>query len=121
MWKTLRSQIEMAALLVLVAAPLAEAQQRPLTIDDIYDPATRVTFSGNTPAEIRWVDGSHYLRSRAADGGTRWIVVDAATGSERPLFDAAKMEAALAGLPGINPGDARRTARSRGIDFDPRY
>jgi len=121
MRKAFRSQIEAAALLVLVAAPVAEAQQRLLTIDDIYDPATRVDFSGSTPSDIRWVDGSHYLVSRAVAGGRNWIVVDAATGGERPLFDAGKMEAALARLPGVDPGDARRTARSRAVDFDPRY
>lgn len=121
MWRTFRSQIGAAVLAVLVGAPLAEAQQRLLSIDDIYDPATRVNFSGNASADVRWVDGTRYLVPRASNGGTSWIVVDAATGSERTLFEAEKMEAALARLPGVNQGDARRAARSRGIDFDSRY
>ena len=120
MWKTFRPQM-IAALVVLIAAPLAEAQQRLLTIDDIYDPATRVNFSGNSPVDVRWMDATHCLLPRAANGGTSWIVVDAATASERTLFDAEKMEAALARLPGVNQSDARRVARSRGIEFDPRY
>ena len=95
MWKTFRPQM-VAALVVLIAAPLAEAQQRLLTIDDIYDPATRVNFSGNSPVDARWMDATHYLLPRAANGGTSWIVVDAATAGERTLFDAEKMEAALA-------------------------
>src|SRR5262245_29342801 len=121
MWKTFRSQIEVAAVLVLITAPLAEAQQRLLSIDDIYDPATRVNFSGNSPADITWVDGSHYLLQRSATAGTSWIVVDAGTAAERTLFDAEKMEAALARLPGVNQGDARRASRSRSIGFDPQY
>src|SRR5262245_61067968 len=121
MWRTFRSRIGPAVLGVLVGASLAEAQQRLLSIDDIYDPATRVNFSGNSSADVRWVDGTRYLLPRASNGGTSWIVVDAATSSERTLFDAEKMEAALARLPGVNQGDARRAARSRGIDFDPRY
>ena len=36
-----------------------------------------------------------------------WIVVDAVSGAERPLFDAGKMEAALSKIPGVSEADAR--------------
>jgi dipeptidyl-peptidase 4 len=118
MSKTFVQRIDCAAALFVLIAGVAEAQQRPLTIAEIYDPATRVNFNGNTPAGVSWIDATHYLLPRAGNGGTTWLVIDAGSGAERPLFDADKMEAALAGLPGVNAADARRVARSRGIDFD---
>jgi dipeptidyl-peptidase-4 len=117
MWKTHRSRAGLAVALIILTAGPSEAQQRMLSIEDIYDPATRVNFSGSTLVEIRWLDATHYLQPRAGNGGTIWQVVDAADGSERPLFDAGKMEAALAGLAGVASGDARRVSRSRGIEF----
>ena len=50
---------------VLFHAPLALAQDKLLTIDDIFDPAKRVNFAG-TPANPRWLkDGAHYIVRRA--------------------------------------------------------
>jgi hypothetical protein len=111
----------LAAALVFSAASGALAQQRLLSIDEIYDPATRVNFSGNAPSELAWMDATHYLHPRAANGGLTWMVVDAATGADRPLFDAEKMEAAVARLPGVTPSDARRVSRSRSLTFDRSY
>ena len=48
--------------LFLTSLP-ALAQQKLLTIDDIFDPAKKVNFSGTTP-NIRWLkDGTSYLLS----------------------------------------------------------
>src|SRR5436190_183583 len=102
---------------LLLAAPAVSAQQRLLTIDDIYDPSTRVNFSGNAPSDLSWIDSARY--AQLGTGGT-WLSVDAVSGSERPLFDAAKMEAALSRL-GVNANDARRMARSRTLTFNHKY
>src|SRR5712692_7939471 len=109
-----------AAVVVLLSG-VAAAQQKTLTIGDIYDPSTRENFSGNVPADVAWIDGTHYAVPRNDAGGVAWTSVDAASGSERPVYDAARMEAALAGLPGVAANDARRTARSRGLIFNGRY
>ncbi len=89
------------------------AQNKLLTIDDIYDPAKRVNFNGNPPAGIRWLkDGSHYLQSKP-DPQTRSTLlmrVDAVTGEAVPFHDAAKMEAAFAKLGGIGAEEAKRIA-----------
>ena len=53
-----------AGLLIVAAASLASAQQRLLTIDDIYDPGRRVNFSGNPAPAITWIDGTHYAWSQ---------------------------------------------------------
>src|SRR5258706_310837 len=102
-------------------ATVAAAQQRSLTIDDIYDPATRVNFSGGASGDLSWIDGTHYAQPKTVGGSLTWMTVDAATGTERPLFDAAKMEAALGRLPGVQTSEARRLSRSRNLDFDNKY
>src|ERR1700693_3230550 len=103
-----------AAIVVLLSG-VAAAQQKTLTIGDIYDPSTRENFSGNVPADVAWIDGTHYAQPRTGAGDVAWVSVDAASGGERPLYDAARMEAALAKLPGVTSNEARRAARSRGL------
>src|SRR5439155_21099624 len=106
-------------LFVLVAAA-ASAQQKLLTLDDIYDPEKKVDFSGRPPTGLKWIDASHYVWRRGA-GEADWMKVDATTGSSQPLFDAAKMEAALAKLPGVSPNEARRLVHSRDLVFNDKY
>jgi hypothetical protein len=50
-----------AALLALISLPgAAAAQEKLLTIDDIFDPAKKVDFGGQPPAGLRWLkDGAH--------------------------------------------------------------
>src|SRR5215510_4590673 len=93
---------------VLAIAVSARAQQKPLTIDAIYDPQARVDFSGTPPTDIRWLDEAHYLTVKRASGGRgfEWLKVDASSGRTEPLFDAERMTAALAAIPGITRDDA---------------
>lgn len=75
------------------------AQNKLLTIDDIYDPVKRVNFSGFAP-NVRWLkDGRHYLLTNdpAKVDFPRLQKVDAVTGEATNFFDAAKMESALSG------------------------
>ncbi len=100
------------------------AQQKPLTLDDIYGQGTRVNFSGAPAPAFAWMDGTHYawLRPTGQGRGTGvWMKVDAATGSTDPLFDAAKAEAALAALPGVSAADARQMVHSRDLIFNGSY
>ena len=115
--QTLRRQLWPTLVVLLTSAQLATAQQRLLTIDDIYDPSTRVNFSGNTTAELSWIDGTHYAQFGSGGG---WTSVDAVSGSERPLFDAAKMEAALSRI-GVSASEARRMSRARSLSFNRAY
>jgi dipeptidyl-peptidase-4 len=119
---TSRPRLVLTAALILVSTA-ATAQQKLLTIDDIYDPAKRVNFSGTPPSGLTWIDPSHYVWTRAAasGGGVDWLKVDAVSGNAQPLFDAAKMEAALVKLPGIPATDARRLAHSRELAFNEAY
>ena len=76
------------------------AQDKLLTLDDLYDPEKRVNFSGNPPAKLTWLDDRHYLKGASK--------VNALTGEAAPLFDAAKMESALSKLAGISADDAKQ-------------
>jgi dipeptidyl-peptidase-4 len=98
--------------LILFQAPGILAQQKLLTIDDIFDPVKHVNFSGTVP-NIRWLkDGTHYLLTNDASRKDvpRLQKVDAVTGNAVPFLDAAKMEAAFAAVPGINAKDAKQIA-----------
>ena len=107
-------------LLVLVAQSL-RAQNKQLTIDDIFDPVKKVNFNGSTPT-IRWLkDGNHYLLTNEASRRDvpRLQKVNAATGEAVPFFDAAKMQAAFATLPGVSAQDARQLANRGNYNLNP--
>jgi dipeptidyl-peptidase-4 len=96
-------------LTALAMGRTAAAQQKLLTLDDIYDPAKRINFSGSPKAGLRWSkDGMHYLETKRDPSGAAEILkVNAITGEAAPLFSVAKMEAALRRIPGISQEDAR--------------
>lgn len=108
------------AFLAFATQPV-KAQNKLLTIDDIFDPVKRVNFSGSTPT-IRWLkDGNHYLVTNEA--GRRDVPrlqkVNAATGVAVPFFDVAKMQAAFAALPGVTAQDARQLANRGNYNLNP--
>jgi acyl-homoserine lactone acylase PvdQ len=80
-----RSYTFFILVLVLFQAAAALAQEKQLTIDDIFDPAKRINFAG-TPANPRWLrDGIHYIvasKDRAAS--PRLLKVNAVTGKSEP-------------------------------------
>ena len=107
-----RSLVFLFFALVLFPTSLVQSQQKLLTIDDIFDPAKRVNFSGTVPT-IRWLkDGTHYLLTNdaAKNDLPRLQKVDAVTGQAVPFLDSAKMETAFAAIPGITAADAKQIA-----------
>jgi dipeptidyl-peptidase 4 len=91
----------------LLFPTLVLAQKKPLTLDVLYEPDSRVNFDGSIPMGLQWMnDGSHYLERRS-DGPAPLVKVEAASGQVSPLFDPALMQEVLAGFPGIGPQDAR--------------
>lgn len=106
--------------LVLAFCPPAPAQDKLLTIDDIFDPAKKVNFSGTTP-NIRWLkDGSHYLLANdpSKQNVPRLQKVNALTGEATAFHDAAKMEAAFVALGGLSSQDAKQLANRGSYDFN---
>src|ERR1043166_175525 len=112
----------LALVVRLGPANAAQPQNQQLTIDDIFDPVKRVNFNGSTPT-IRWLkDGKHYLLtndSSRRDTTPRLQKVDAATGEAVPFFDAAKMQAAFAALPGVSAESAKQLANRGNYDLNP--
>jgi dipeptidyl-peptidase-4 len=111
-------------LLTAAAVPLVLSAQTPprqLTVEAIYHPERRVDFGGSPASDVRWLDGDTYLTPRRQGRGVEWVKVAAATGTASPLFDAARMEAALATLPGITREEASLTARSSALTFNPSH
>jgi len=111
--------------------PPAQPAQKPLTLDALYSPEKPVDFSG-ARTTITWLDDSSFVpqvsaRFGRATGGSGSDTssdaspqkVDALTGNAEPLFDANKLAAALAKVPGLTPEDTRRYARARLSSFSP--
>src|SRR5436190_805470 len=108
----MRLKTVVALLAALIVSAVAGAQPRPLTLDDLYDPASRANFSGNPPPSVHWVDPTHFTWLRPGPNQAEWQLVDAAGGSTRPLFDAARMTARLTSDAELSDADARAIARS---------
>jgi dipeptidyl-peptidase-4 len=107
-------------MLLLCRGGAALAQEKTLTIEEIFHPDKKVNFSGTPPADVEWLaDGEHYLQSKKEGGLTTLWKVNARTGDAAPFFDAAKMEAALAKLPAISRDDARKLAHDDSYKLNP--
>ena len=107
----------LSILILLLWACPASAQVRPLTLDDLYDPQRRINFSGSAPSGLEWISDTHYVWPRPDGDGVEWVKVDAASGVTEPLFDAAKMRAAFAALPGLRAEDAEGLPNDRELEM----
>jgi hypothetical protein len=108
-------QIKFVSLAILMFASAAFAQNKLLTIDDIFslDPKVRVNFSG-TPGRFAWsADGKSF---RSVRNGSL-VRVDPLTGETTPYYDSAKFQSALEQA-GISPTDATRIANSMALQFN---
>ena len=106
----------------LVLSHPAHAQQGRLTIDDIYDPERKVDFTGNPPTNLIWLDDDHYLWPKADPVATKtaeWFRAEASTGRTERFFDPARMQAALARLPGVTAEEARKLSREVSYSMNP--
>ncbi|MBI4887775.1 MAG: S9 family peptidase [Acidobacteria bacterium] len=108
-------------LAALPPAVSAQATRRTLTLDAIYDPDLRVDFSGAPATNPRWIDNDTWLQVRRVNGRPEWLRVDAVSGASSALFDPARMEAALAAIPGVAPEEAAARVRANDLVFNPRW
>ncbi|MDQ3181115.1 MAG: DPP IV N-terminal domain-containing protein, partial [Acidobacteriota bacterium] len=90
---------------LFVFSALAEAQEKMLSIDDIYDPARRVVFSGK-PVQIRgWTrDGKAYKQF----SGGRMVGFNALNGELTELYDTKKFVSVLTQTDGFSLDEANR-------------
>ena len=120
----------LAAFVVLLVAgvfgiaPAARAEQKVLTLDAVFDPATKADFDGRPPTDLAWITDTQYVwGKRDADrrSHVEWLKVDALSGRAEPLFDQAALESALAAVPGLNTAEAARLAHTRDLVFNRTY
>ena len=115
-----RRSLSALILIVLAACSSVLAQQKQLTLDDLYDPVKKVNFTGTVPT-IRWLkDGTHYLLSNdpSKKNVPRLQKVNARTGEATPFLDSAKMEAAFNALGGITDAEAKQLANRGTYTFN---
>ena len=102
---------------LFVFSSIAFAQEKLLTIDDIFDPQKRIAFNGRPTFGVRWlVDGTSYFQMQpsAAGGQMGFYRVDAKTGNSTLFYDASKLKAALV-VAGLKADDANQYCRSDGF------
>jgi len=109
-----------AALFVLLACAPAAAQDKALTLDVLFDPESKADFAGTTPRGLTWLDDArlHWAKTDPKTKLTEHFVIDGDTGATRPLFDPARLEAALARVAGVTAGKARDLARAKQYVLD---
>ena len=91
---------------LLISIP-AFAQEKLLTLDDIYDPIKRINFSGKMMLGTQWLDdGKSYLERR----GGQVMKIDAVSGTASTFYDSVKAEAAFAKIEGITAPEAKTLA-----------
>jgi len=115
----LRHAIVPLTVLALSGVSTGGQSPRALSLDAIYDPAARVDFSGPPAPNVTWIDDTSYATVRRSGSGVEWQRVDAVSGRASALFEAGRMEAAIAALPGVGRERARTAARSADLTFNP--
>ena len=110
-------QIKLVSLAILLFASVAAAQDKLLTIDDIFslDAKVRVNFSGS-PTRLTWAaDGNSFRQIREGSLAR----VNAMTGDATPYYDATKYKNALVAI-GVSEAEASRISGrdSLGLQFN---
>jgi dipeptidyl-peptidase 4 len=114
-------RVGVAVFVGLMATAAAAGAQAPraLTLDDLYDPNTRIDFTGGAPTGIAWVSDTHYIWPRPDGGGTEWTRVEAASGQSAPLFDKKAISDRAAAALGLDSAVIARALSSRGLEMNP--
>ena len=108
-------QLKFVSLAIILFASVAAAQDRLLTIDDIFstDSKVRVNFAGS-PTRLTWAANGKSFRQMNNGTLSR---VDAVTGDAVPFYDSTKYKTALVAA-GVSVDDATRMSNSLGSQFN---
>jgi dipeptidyl-peptidase-4 len=107
-------RISVLFIVMIALSSLASAQEKMLTIDDIFspDPRVKVKFSGN-PTPIQWTSDGRALK-QVRDG--QLVRVDAVSGQVAAFFDNRRFANAMMSV-GIRAEEAERIANSQTLQF----
>ena len=111
-------RITRLVLLVLASCASVAAQDRLLTIDDIFsiDPRVRINVGG-VATRLTWAADGRAFRQVLNGKPSR---IDAITGQSNAAFDTDRLAAALAANAGLSPDQARRLAASPDVTYSPK-
>ncbi|MEZ5428167.1 MAG: S9 family peptidase [Pyrinomonadaceae bacterium] len=110
-------KIKWLLMAVFVLALAVQAQDKLLTVEDIYNanPGRRVAFSGRPTFGLRWSkDGTSFVKYE----GGMMVKVNAINGESVPLFDNKKMAGVLTQTEGFSLDDASRIAQSSNLQMN---
>src|SRR5215203_5926475 len=100
---------------IFVFSAVAQAQDKLLSIDDIFDPQTRIPFSGRPLNARGWTkDGKAY---KIFQGG-QMLRVDALSGENVPVYDTKKFVSVLSLTPGFTLDEANRIGQAAFQQFN---
>jgi dipeptidyl-peptidase 4 len=108
-------KLQFTIVLILSFSSALFAQDKLLTLDDIFSPDAKVRVRfGGTPVSVQWApDG----RSFKQIIGGRLMRVDALSGQAVPYFDSSSLAAALIKV-GLTSDEANAAANSPALEFD---
>ncbi len=109
-------KIKWLLIVFFVFSSVVHAQQKMLSIDDIFDPQKRVRFGGN-PTPLQWSKDGSLRQFKITAGNSELLRVNALTGEAVPFFDKSKLETALVPA-GITADAAKRIAGQPLFQFD---
>ena len=96
----------------------SQAQDRLLTLDDLYDPKKKIDFSGSYPSGLRWsADGVHYLQ--AGDEDRPYRRVDAVSGRAETLYSIELLTETLVRDEGFTKTQAKKAVRQGSRKLSP--
>ena len=109
-------KIQWLVVVVIAFSAGVFAQNRLLTLDDIFSPdaSKRVKFNGN-PMTVQWTRDGRGFR-QVVNG--RLMRVDAMTGQATPYLDSGRLAAALARA-GVKTDEANAMSNSAALQFNP--
>jgi len=105
--------------LAILCSPVL-AQQRPLTLQRIFDPRTRENFSGVPQKDFVWIDDRSFLwpRTDAAGNVIEYRVVDAVRGTERLLVERRLLQQKILERSGMDEKQAERLSSRPSLELN---
>src|SRR5213080_38053 len=122
----------LTAALFFIAAAAAVAQDvkttpqpkptlKEITLESIFDPKQRVSFSGAPQSGFVWLDDKTFTWPRTNEKNEiiEQALLDTQTGTKRTLFEAAKLQAAARRIAGVTEDEAKKLSQQRNWNFSP--
>jgi len=115
----MRNRLVVALFLIVSSFNIASAQKKNFTIDDLYDPARKVSFNATKLNGAYWVDDTRlaYPKTNAKGEVERHVVMDVNSGSETSYIEQPRIASALRQAT-VSEVDATRASRARSFLFD---